>query len=303
LTERIQALNDQYAELEALRQKLLGRGHQFQLTKAKVLAQQMQQARAAIRAAKISSQERDLNLQRYQSLFQRGFVSAAMIDQAYTSAQEAKKQLEQLRHQLDDLSARLTANRKGIFVTDSQNDVAYSTQRIDEIELRQQDLRARRREHEIRVAEIDRQIAIEQARLEHQRHFVYRAPFSGIVWQTSVTRDSDVMVGGELLQLANCEDIFLEVVVDESYSKAIYSGQRTAIRLLGSDETVTGFVRNIRGGAVAAKDNLRVSDVYQVNNRGKHEIAVTIGLPEHVIREQKSAFCQLGRSARVFFPR
>jgi multidrug resistance efflux pump len=298
LVERLEALRRQEEELSRTRRELADRSSQFRQTRKAILDRQIEQAEAAVRAQRAVSEERQANLQRRQDLFTTGFASQATLDDAAADARLASERLAEAELAVKRLKEERAAAEQGVFVDTSQNDVPYSRQRSDEIELRQQDLRARRREYEIRAAQIDNQIVIEEERLAVAQRSVQRAPSRSVVWQRSVAKGTDVVVGGELLQLLDCDDLFLEVMLDQRHFDAVRPGQRTSVRLIGSDTPLDGVVRTVRGNATSARDTLAVARPGEQHQR---ELAVTVAVNPQQLAGVTGTFCSVGRSARVSF--
>jgi multidrug resistance efflux pump len=119
-----------------------------------------------------------------------------------------------------------------------------------------------------------------------------------VVWQRSVTRGVDVVIGSELAQLLDCEDLFLEVMLDERHANRIQPGQSSRIRLLGGDEELHGTVRTIRGNTVSARDSLAVA---QLERTAESQIAVTVAIDRASLGAGRGTFCGVGRTALVSF--
>ena len=168
LIERIEALDRQDRELMATRQDLLDRSSQFRTVRLRLLDRQIEEAQAGARAAVALAEERRGNLSRRSELFGQGHLSRAALDEAAAQARTAAERLSEAQTAVKRLQTERRAAQAGVFVDSSQNDVPYSSQRIDEIALRRQDLQARRREYEIRVREIENQMQVEEQRLARQ---------------------------------------------------------------------------------------------------------------------------------------
>lgn len=298
LIERIEALDHQDRDLLATRQDLLVRSNQFRSVREQVLDRQIEEAQAGARAAVALADERRGNLARRSELFDQGHLSRAALDEAAAQARTAAERLSEARSAVKRLQTERQAAQEGVFVDASQNDVPYSRQRIDEIALRRQDLQARRREYEIRVREIENQMQVEEQRLAAQAKSTQTAPSRAVVWQRSVARGNDVVIGAELLQLLDCDDLFLEVMLDQAHFDAVRPGNPATVRLIGSSGKLPGVVRTMRGNAVSARDTRAVA---HPGDKREGQFAVTVIVDKDALRAETGTFCGVGRSARVWF--
>jgi hypothetical protein len=300
LRERISALSRQDGELALIGEALRARSEEFRSARMHIIDRAIAQAEAAVRASDAQLAERSGNLARRRDLFKAGYASRAVLDEAAASERTAQEQVQRDRLAIERLKAERAAIENGVFVDASQNDVPYSLQRIDEISLRRQDLQARIREYEIRVGEIEHQMAAEDARLDRASTTTQRAPVHAVVWQKSVAQGSDVVIGGELVQLLDCEHLFLEVMLDESHFDAIHPGHPAEVQLVGADSVLRGRVQSVRGNASVARDTHAVARLEAF--RDDH-FTVTVAVDGDQLAGGDGGFCNVGRKARVSFER
>lgn len=191
------------------------------------------------------------------------------------------------------------AVNSGVLLGDGQNDVSYSQQRIDEISLRQQDIRAHRDEHTIRVEAIGRQMAIEEARLASAGTFHQSSPVDGMVWRRLVAPGSEIVIGTEIMEVVDCSDLFLQVAVDEREFDRLHPGDRASVRLVGADQEIEGVIRSLRGTKSVTED--RFLAAAPVGNE-PHQAQVVVSLPHQSgLVPNASNYCQVGRTAKVTF--
>ncbi|MFO1153315.1 MAG: HlyD family efflux transporter periplasmic adaptor subunit [Rhodospirillales bacterium] len=298
LAERIEALDRQDRDLLATRQDLLDRSANFRTVREQLLDRQIEEAQAGARAAVALADERSGNLSRRNELFGQGHLSQAALDEAAAQSRTATERLSEARAAVKRLQTERQAAKAGVFVDSSQNDVPYSSQRIDEIALRRQDLQARRREYEMRVGEIENQMQVEEQRLDRQSRSAQVSPSDAVVWQRSVVRGNDVVIGAELLQLLDCHDVFLEVMLDQAHFDAVRPGNPATVRLIGSSGKIEGVVRTMRGNAVSARDTHAVA---HPGDKRDGQFSVTLMVDRDALRAEAGTFCGVGRSARVWF--
>jgi multidrug resistance efflux pump len=85
-------------------------------------------------------------------------------------------------------------------------------------------------------------------------HYDLTLPPSHVVWSVAASPGSAVIEGQTLLDLADCGRRFVAVELPERDFEQIKAGDRTAVRLIGSNDWTEGKVRQVRGSAARADD-------------------------------------------------
>ena len=64
----------------------------------------------------------------------------------------------------------------------------------------------------------------------------------GVIWRNNVVEGSHVIAGNEPLQVLDCRDLFVDILVSEVDYDEIYPGRDAQIRLLGRSDALDGKV-------------------------------------------------------------
>ena len=103
-----------------------------------------------------------------------------------------------------------------------------------------------------------------------------------------------------MLQVADCEQRFVEVAVSEAYSESIRAGDIARVELKGSDRLLQAPVIAVRGaGACQQYDNLAA----RVPKAERGQLPILVSLEGVGLDRAPSYFCHIGRTAEVYFAR
>ena len=105
-----------------------------------------------------------------------------------------------------------------------------------------------------------------------------------------------------MLDLAACENRFVDVELPERDFEKTKVGAPAIIRLMGSSEWRQGQVLQIRGSAASADDRLMAAQI-QRSNQNPNSITVEVDLPPEDSQASRENFCNIGRLAEVRFQR
>lgn len=244
-------------------------------------------------------QEKKSDLGRKQQLRISGHLSEAELARAQAGERVAAHELEGSQTELDRLKRKRDAVQKGIFIEEGRNDVPYSLQRIDEVSMALLTLVTRRDELDARVVKLKQQIADEEGRLNKLGYAVIRTQTDGVMWRTLVVAGSNVIVGTPLLDILNCRDLFVDILVHEVNYDDIYPGREAEVRLYGRDEGIKGHVAFVRGSRADFEDKVLAAALPRTE--GKYA-KIRVELNQSAMNSDYQNFCQVGRSAHVRFP-
>ncbi len=299
LTRRVAALSEQIAGLEHLQAELGQRRRAFQLATVSDLQAARGEQHAALQAQQAVLHGKERVLQRREQLLRTGHGSQQAYDEALAERDYARAVAEGIEQTIRRLELQKQNADDGIFLGMGRNDVPYDRQRSDEIEMQILDLTARRAEQQTRVAEIGRQIAVEEARLEQAGEVTLTAPADAVVWRVLVQRDKAVQIGSEIAQLLDCRTSFIDALVADSRFETINIGDEVSYRLVGSLEFRTGRVVALRGVSATAEDRTLAAklDAPRLN-----QFHVLIEPDAVDVRADTASYCQVGRHVEVRLP-
>ncbi len=298
LTQRLAALDRQKRELEETAGILTLRVHGYRDSMEKSLEYRVAEAKGDLTAIDASLNRARQELTRRTALIAKDLVTQSSFDETRSEVGRLEGQRSAAENRLREFELRLSSVRDGTFLSDGQNDVPYSQQRLDEITMRTSDLDARRSEYAIRANEITHQIAVEMARLDATREMSIEAPVSGLVWKRFVKPGNEVVIGTELVELVDCNSVFLDATFDEDRVGDIRIGQKAKVRFVGSDEKFDATVRAIRGSGAVTEDRLLAA---RTKPRGSREFQAILEFDAQSVGSSAANFCLIGRSAEIAF--
>jgi multidrug resistance efflux pump len=283
--QRLMATDDQRAQLTALRQELQARWHEYQQASIQNLTHEKRKAA-------------EVAFTRKQQLGTTGILAEAAVEQARATSITAENEGNIAKAEMERLSQQLDAVKRGVYIGEGRNDVPYSQQRIDEVTIQLAELQFRERELKARITQLETQHDDEHARNRALGYAVLRMPFEGVIWRNNVVEGSHVIAGNELVQILDCRDLFVDILVSEVDYDEIYPGRNAQIRLLGRSDAIDGQVLAVRGSAAVVEDVILAAKLPQ--SRGK-DARIRVALPESALNTDYANFCQVGRSVQVRF--
>jgi multidrug resistance efflux pump len=281
----LERLRGELARRVAAHQALVAAREQAALAGASGQAEAASAARAQAR----------VDLGRKSRLAQAGFAAPAEIDKLRTALLVASHQEETAQATAEMAGIEEQAARAGIQIGPGDNDVSYSTQRGDEVDIRLAELdRAiadARAAREATAAEI----AAERARLARLAEATLKAPLAGMVWKLGAAEGERIASGEMVAELVDCDSPFVIAAIPQSRFSDIAVGQQVKFRLTGDGAEQHGQVISVTGAASLTQDrNLAAVPVARPSS-------VTVWIRPDRARGQ-SGECLIGRTAHVLIP-
>lgn len=296
--QRLQAMDAQRTQLMALREELQARWREYQQASIQNLTHELDIRRQQIATAMALREAAVSDLTRKQRLGVTGIVAEAVVEQARAVSVGAENARTIAKTELERLSQQIESVKKGIFIGEGRNDVPYSQQRIDEISVQLAELEFRELDLKARIAQLATQEEEEHERNRTLGYVNVRTPFDGVVWRNNIVEGSHVVVGNELMQVLDCRNLFVDILVTEVDYDQIYPGREAQIRLFGRSDVLKGKVLSVRGSAAVVDDVVLAAKPPQ--SRGR-DARIRVSLPPSALNSDYSNFCQVGRSVQVRF--
>jgi multidrug resistance efflux pump len=237
---------------------------------------------------------------RMEQLFKLGISSQMRTAVALASESATLARCEMAEARVQRFTVELNAAHQGTYLRDGANDVPYSQQQRDRLLLRRQELESELFQEGSKTAQLALALREETERLERIGHHDLALPADHVVWSMGASPGSTVVEGQFVLDLADCRHRFVAVELPEREFERVKTGDRAAVRLIGSEAWSQGQVRQVRGSAARADDRLLAA---QVPKPGTGSIAVEISLLDEDQSADHNNFCGIGRLAEVRFAR
>ncbi len=288
----LEATKTELLSLGTLRDDMARRAQAYLAASSARLAGSIAEARNALAAAGEQREQAQRVLGRRSSLTQTGFSSAADLDKARSDYNVAARGADALQGRLDALLAQAKAAEQGVTAESGSNDVTYSAQRADEIDIRIGELT---RESALQQAEIEETLARlsnEEQRVSKLEAAALVAPASGIIWKLKASEGERLGTGDSVAQIVDCTSAFIIAIVPQNRVPDIEVGSNAEYRLSGDSATRHGRVLSVTGDATGSDQNLAALPFEQKGTTATVRIAL----------DGPSGECLVGRNARVILP-
>jgi multidrug resistance efflux pump len=250
------------------------------------------EAQSSLMALEAARQQAKVDLDRKLQLGRDGVASVAELDKARTAFTVATETAEGQRGRLTSLQAEAIAIGKGVLAESGANDVAYSMQRMDEIDLRLAELD---RIMSLAQSEADAtaaQLAAEERRVALLRNAVVTAPHAGVVWKLGAADGERVAPGDPIAETVDCSAGFILAGIPQKRLSAIAVGSEARVRLAGETADRTGRVLSVSGDKA---DDRGLAALPPSTDGSEATARIQLSNPD-------SGECLIGRSARVLIP-
>lgn len=296
--DRLKAMDAQRDRLRAIRQDLERRHESYQNYFVQNAKEEIasQKERIGIIEARLEQMKRDLA--RKKALRVGDNVSESVLEQAQLAEHTTQHEIDAAKEELNRLQRLRDAAQQGVYLGEGRNDVPYSLQRIDEIDIALADLALKRKEQELKDRKVDAELDDERERMKNLSFVSVRAGFDGVIWRDSVVEGSNVLAGTELVRILDCRELFVDIVVDEISYDDIYPGLDADVRLYGRANAIPAKVMFVRGSRATTEDKTLAAQL----PHGTEKYAwVRLRLAPSELNTDYRNFCQIGRSVIVRF--
>ena len=296
LKTRIAALETRIAEVSDMRRTLEERVSKYSEETVKNLKLRRDEAMAREKFWTAVSEERTRTLERQEKLLKNGAATPARVDESKSLALQAREEVNRAKTDVKRLTQEYEAAERGVFVTEGQNDVPYSRQRLDEVRLTLSDMTLQKSEAEGRLAAIETQLGDESARAGRRESAIIRSPIKGIIWRRLVSSNSIVTKNNDLSKILDCSKLIVEVGIPENIAEDISIGSTVSVRLQGSKRSFDARIIEIRGTRSVSPG---LEYAAQPPLLKKDELLLIAEWSDPNIYDQPSNFCNVGRRAEV----
>ena len=234
------------------------------------------------------------DLVRGQQLYGDGILSRAAYDKVISDAQVARDQAAAQDADLAATRVEEAATRNGLMIeAGSNNDVTYSLQRIDEINLRLADLS---RERAVAAADADAAEANYAPVVAHDRALSsapLKAPAGGRLWKWYAMDGERIGAGERVAEIVDCRASFLLASFPQDRVPAIGVGAPARYRLSGEQAEHVAHVASIEA-ALPVADGLRLA-AQPVQESDRPAVLVRLTTEPG----DRAQGCSVGRTASV----
>lgn len=298
LREKIATIQRELAQLRGLEQRLAGDSDQYRDAVNARYEALLAEAEARLTARRAVADEASSALKRQQTLYSKRLTSLAALDAAARAESVARAELHEAERAVERLRIEQRSAAQGIYFGDGYNNVPYTRQRSDEIQLRAQTLQSELSDARIRLKETEGQTALEQRRLGRLESAALAAPAAGRIWLPLAAQGEYVSAGAPLLQILDSSRLFLMVSLDERHFDDIAVGDLAEIDLVGVPKPLEGRVERVQGNEAKVDDSVLAVAPPPLKPR---EFLVVVTLDMRGFADSSTAYNYVGRRAKVSF--
>lgn len=253
------------------------------------------EAESTLAAREDADREAATELDRGRKLHAAGILPTADFDRLVSTRAIAEHQLAAQRSVLASLRSQRASAAAGLLSEPgTNNDVAYSRQRADELSMKlaetQRSLAASRAE----AAQAAAAVASENTRAGQLAAADLRSPIAGQIWQIEAMDGESAALNTPVLSLVDCSRQFLLVEVPQERMPDIALGGTARYKLTGESQEHTGLVQAVTGDPQKETNHKFAAFPLQDTAEQLATVRVTLAEP--------AATCTVGRTARVLLP-
>jgi multidrug resistance efflux pump len=152
----------------------------------------------------------------------------------------------------------LDANVHG-YLLDGYSGAPYAQQRMDEVDMRLSETKAKLPQEQKRHAALDKQVKAEEAIADTLPEATIRSPSLSLVQSVRTSKGSDVVKGMVLCELVGCDNSYVEASIPEAGFDKVRLGEKATVYLYGNDGSISGIVISVRGAGASTASNAEKS--------------------------------------------
>ncbi len=186
--------------------------------------------------------------QRYNLLSKEGVVSLSKVESEIATAQQASGKVKETQSQIEQAKLVLEATKVGLQLEDTRT-LSYPEMRVYQLEVELTDLKQQGKNLEKQLQSIRSQLVSTSKELQAQAFVPVLAPTKGVIWSIDTQPQEKVEANKSIIQLLNCNNLWVEAFVNETDANKLVIGQAAEIILSGLSNTQWfGQVETIRAG-------------------------------------------------------
>ncbi len=228
------AVSGEAETLEAERDRLLRRAAVHAKAVSLRLGMQSAEAEKLLAEKEATLAEARTELQRADDLHANGIVSQASLDRVKAQHKVALEDVAAQKAQIAVLQGEGDAASRGIFTEPGfGNDVSYSTQRVDEIDLQLAHLRQSSATLNMHADNLRSDVTVESeyTGLMHRADLV--SPITGTIWQVQAQDGERLSTGDAVAQLVDCKQQFLLAAFPQAQLSHLDLGGEARVKMSG----------------------------------------------------------------------
>ncbi|MFN3361549.1 MAG: HlyD family secretion protein [Pseudanabaenaceae cyanobacterium] len=301
--QKLQNLEGQLAQRQELQQYLAKKADQQANLDLDFFRTNLERSERELRAAQAQLALAEKEFNRFSSLAAEGVVPPQRADQALAELEVAREAVATRQAEVKKALVNLQAAKAGLQI-DSARTLSFPALRLLELEREITDLQKEKKAVKTTIQQLEQEIKTATRQLQIARAEEIKAPVDSVVWSVSLKTGelgTHVGAGTPLVELVNCQEVWVSALVAERANRQLAVGQLARIRFLdGTKRVVMGRVRAIRGGPGRVRAGIDVAVPPPELVRNEVEVQLEL-LGQGVANSQSQNFCGVGQSVEVEF--
>lgn len=269
----------------------------------KYAAQQIKQLEAEIAREQARKKVALADAQRFASLAKEGVETFSRAENQIAQAQQASAVVKEAQSSIELAKLSLEATKAGLQIEGNRT-LSYPETRVLELDVELIDLKQQERNLVKQIQSIQSQLSITSKELQVQQNVLVLAPTTGVIWSIDSQPQEIVEANKSIIQLLNCQNLWIEAFINETDANRLVVGQEAEINLNNSSNVEwIGRVETIRGGTGRIEVGQYV--VEPPPEIAHRQLPVRVAAVRIKVDWQKvpgaNEFCLAGRSVNVRF--
>jgi multidrug resistance efflux pump len=245
----------------------------------------------------------EVNYQRVQTLNTQGAIAQANVDAADIEVKQKQSDMATLEAQIDSLRVNQEAAEQGLSLSKTRSNYDPRIRR-QELQLQIQEQQRTIQTIEQAVRDAEDAVAQGQKDLQVKQQTVIKAPTAGMLWQMSVEPGRVVQPGEFMAKVVDCEQRWVDAVVEESAVRSISIGDSANVELYADQAAIslTGKVTQIRSGLGRLTPGQDITGSVDLNLPRHTQVRVALDASAKDQTKQDLAqknFCYIGYTGKV----
>jgi multidrug resistance efflux pump len=306
-------LQDFQQQISGIKQQIQNRTNLMNLFKQQTVTQRMlqikyaeqqiKQLEAEIVREQVRKKVMQRDAQRFASLASSGAETVSRAENKIAEAQQADAVVKEAQSKIELAKLNLEATKAGLQLEGTRT-LSYPETRVLELDVELTDLKQQERNLSKEIQSIQSQLFITSKEFQAQRNVSVLAPMTGVIWSIDSQPQEIVQANKSIVQLLNCQNLWIEAFINETEANKLVLGQEAQISLNNSSNVQwKGRVETIRAGTGRFEVGKYVVEPPPEITR--RQLPVRVATVRIKVDWQKPArfdkFCLAGRSVNVRF--
>ncbi|BAZ71094.1 MAG: HlyD family efflux transporter periplasmic adaptor subunit [Pelatocladus maniniholoensis HA4357-MV3] len=306
-------LQDFQQQISGVKQQIQNRTKLMNLFKQQTVTQRMLQLKYAqqqikqyegeIARARATERVAIADAQRFSRLAKDGAETISKTENEIAKAQQAEAVVKEAQSKIELAKLNLEATKAGLQLEGTRT-LSYPETRVLELDVELTDLKQQERNLSKEIQSIQSQLSITSKELLLQQNVLVIAPTTGVIWSIDSKPQEIVEANKSIIQLLNCQNLWVEAFINETDASKLVVGQEAQINLNNSSNVQwKGRVETIRAGTGRFEVGQYVVEPPPEITR--RQLPVRVATVRIKVDWQKTPrfddFCLAGRSVNIRF--